>query len=164
MKCTNRIHKQGFSLVELAVATSIIGILAALALPAFQRTRDNTRLGALEHDLRQYEQSFYIFALSNGYYPNSIATAGEYPPEMEDLMSTAWKLPSPIGGTYRWVYTTETNPTDRSAYIDIVHNTQYPIAIDSSHLQTVDQKIDDGDPETGQLRIYGENIRYYIKL
>ncbi|WPJ95263.1 type II secretion system protein [Coraliomargarita algicola] len=156
--------KQGFTLVELAISTSIIGLLAAVSLPAFQRSRDNVRIGALEHDLRLYEQEFDTFELDYGSYPSSHATAGAHPEGMIDRMSEAWKLPSPIGGTYRWIYTTEAKPSDRSAYIEIVHNDQSPIAIDPVRLIDIDEHIDDGDPSTGRLRLSGENLRYYIKF
>jgi len=148
----------------LAVAASIIGILAALALPAFQRSRDNSRMAALEHDLRLYEQELDTFGLENGHYPSSVSSLGVYPTGMENSISAAWKLPSPIGGTYRWVYTTEEDPADRSAYIDIVHTAQHPIAIDPIRLNEIDEDIDDGNPGTGSLRLSGENVRYYIKL
>jgi prepilin-type N-terminal cleavage/methylation domain-containing protein len=160
----NMHQKLGFTLIELAVVVSVIGILAALSIPAFQRSRDNTRIGALEHDLRLYEQEFDTFELENGYYPSSVSTTGVHPEGMTEQMSAAWKLPSPIGGAYRWVYTTESEPADRSAYIDIVHSTQYPIAINPTRLTDIDQDMDDGDPATGSLRLIGENLRYYIKF
>ena len=163
MKGIDRNHKRGFTLVELAVVASIIGILAALAIPAFQRSRDNARIGALEHDLRLYEQEFDTFELDNGYYPTSVSTPGVFPMGMEDRMSAAWKFPSPIGGAYRWVYTTEEDPADRIAYIDIVHSAQYPIAIDPGRLKDIDEDIDDGNASTGHLRLNGENIRFYLK-
>ncbi|HBR94560.1 MAG TPA: hypothetical protein DEA90_10390 [Opitutae bacterium] len=156
--------KQGFTLVELAISVSIVGILAAISIPAFQRSRDNTRIGALEHDLRLYEQEFDTFELDNGHYPNSVSAVGVYPEGMAERMSSAWKMPSPIGGTYRWVYTTESDPANRSAYINIVHSGQYPIAIDPGRLKDIDAHIDDGDPSSGSLQISGENLRYYIKL
>ena len=56
------------------------------------------RIGALEHDLRLYEQEFDTFELDNGYYPTSVSTPGVFPMGMEDRMSAAWKFPSPIGG------------------------------------------------------------------
>lgn len=163
MRGNNTDRTRGFSLVELAVVASIIGILAALALPAFQRARDNARIGALEHDLRLYEQEFDTFELDNGYYPASVSTPGVLPPGMKTRMSQAWKLPSPIGGVYRWVYTTEEEPADRNAYIDIVHSPEHPIAIDPPRLLDIDEDIDDGNPATGSLRLFGENLRYYIK-
>lgn len=150
--------------MELAVAVSIIGILAVLAIPAFQRTRDNTRIGALQHDLRLFEQELDTFELENRYYPPSESTPGAYPSGMENRMSSAWKLPTPIGGTYRWVYTTEEDPKERSAYINIVHSTTYPIKIDPERLSDIDKDLDDGDPSTGMLQINGQNLRYYVKL
>ncbi len=154
----------GFTLVELAVAVAIIGILAVLALPAFQRSRDNARIGALQNDIRLYGQDFDTFELDNGFYPPSVSTPGVFPTGMEDRMSPAWKLPSPLGGTYRWVYTTEDEPADRVAYIDIVHSAANPIAIDPDRLIDIDETLDDGNPSTGMLQLFGENLRFYIKL
>lgn len=157
-------RKRGYTLIEIAIAVSIIGLLAVLALPAIQRSRDNTRIGTLKHDLRVFEQELDTFELENRYYPPTMNTPGLYPAGMENRMSAAWELPSPIGGAYRWVYTTEAEPKDRIAYINIVNSATYPIKIDPARLLDIDEDFDDGNPSTGNLQIDGQNIRYYIKL
>lgn len=143
---------------------SVIGILVALAIPAYKRSQDSTKIAAIENDLRIYEQDFDTFELENKYYPPSQPVAGQFPLGMEDRMPDTWKAPSPIGGTYRWVYTTEENPSERSAYIEIVNTTDNPIRISPDRLQEIDDDMDDGDTSTGQFVLSGLNIRYYIRL
>ncbi|MDQ8194577.1 prepilin-type N-terminal cleavage/methylation domain-containing protein [Coraliomargarita sp. SDUM461004] len=164
MKETNAAHQHGYTVVELAVVSGIVGLLAAIAIPTFQGSRDNARIVTLENDLRLYEQTFNTFKLDNGDYPSSVSSAGVIPSGLEGDMSAAWKLPSPIGGTYRWVYSIADEPEDSVGYIEIVHSSLYPIIIDQSRLQTIDEQIDNGDPDSGSFRIHGENLRYYLSL
>jgi prepilin-type N-terminal cleavage/methylation domain-containing protein len=103
-------HKQScsdraaFTLVEIAVVATIIGILAAIAVPAFRRVKDRAIISTLENDLRIFSQEFIQYELNFGTYPQTQITPGLYPNGMEDRISKAWALPSVIGGTYRWVY------------------------------------------------------------
>lgn len=155
--------RPGFSLIELAVVVSIIGILAALALPYYKLTKESSLISTFEHDIRLFEQELDTYQLSHGVYPPSQPTAGVYPLGMSDRMSSAWLLPCPLGGTYRWVYTTEEAPEDRSGYIELVTSGANPIRIDPARLAEIDDDLDDGNTSTGRLIISGLNIRYYVK-
>lgn len=157
-------NRAGFSLVEIAIVVAIIGILAALAIPAFKKSKDSAKISAFENDLRVYEQDFETFELENKFFPPSQPVAGQFPVGLEDRIPETWTLPSPIGGTYRWVYTTEENPSERSAYIEILHSTEHPILISADRLKEIDHDLDDGNPATGNIRLSGLNIRYYIRL
>jgi len=98
--CSDR---AAFSLVEIAVVVTIIGILAALAVPYFKRVRENAIISTLENDLRIFSQEFRQYELNFGAYPDT-STSGTYPSGMADRISSAWTQSSVIGGTYRWVY------------------------------------------------------------
>ena len=52
MKKTN---KKGFTLVEIMIVVAIIGLLAAIGIPSFQKARSNSRVKACMNNLRQIE-------------------------------------------------------------------------------------------------------------
>ena len=95
------IRKRAFTVVEIAIAVAIIAVLTALALPAYKRSKDSTKIAALENDLRVYAQSFETYALENKDYPQSQPTTGVFPVGMEGRLPQGWTEPSPVGGQYR---------------------------------------------------------------
>jgi len=174
--CSDR---AAFTLVEIAVVVTIIGILAALAVPYFKRVRENAIISTLENDLRIFSQEFMQYELNFGAYPDT-STSGTYPNGMADRISSAWTQPSVIGGTYRWVYASNNgngggngggNGKDKKgkgkdnsfAYIEIKTNSTEPLRIDSTRLAEIDDDLDDGNTSSGNFQVSGMSLRYYLE-
>lgn len=64
MKTTHRSSK-GFTLVEIMIVVVIIGLLAAMAIPAFQKVRENSIGKAMENDARQIASAAQQYFLEN---------------------------------------------------------------------------------------------------
>lgn len=61
----------GFTLIELLVVVLIIGILAAMALPDYQRATEISRVGAALSFSRAFRDSVDRYYMQNGHFPSS---------------------------------------------------------------------------------------------
>ena len=62
-------HKQltkGFTLVEIMIVVVIIGLLAAMAIPAFNKVRQQARMKAITNNLRQIAAAGQQYMLEKG--------------------------------------------------------------------------------------------------
>ena len=57
--------KKGFTLVEIMIVVVIIGLLAAMAIPAFQKVRTDSRESAVANDARQLASAAQQYMLEN---------------------------------------------------------------------------------------------------
>lgn len=78
--------KKAFTLIEMLVVVSLIGILAAIALVSFggaqKQARDTTR----KSDLKQYQNSLEVYGnMASGLYPSRTAATSAYTTLCSDL-------------------------------------------------------------------------------
>jgi len=62
----NHVSKQGFTLVEIMIVVVIIGLLAAMAIPAFQKVRISSQDKAVLNNARQLAAGADQYFLENG--------------------------------------------------------------------------------------------------
>jgi prepilin-type N-terminal cleavage/methylation domain-containing protein len=77
------LKKKGFTLVEIMIVVAIIGIIIAIAVPAFLRARENARGRACQENLQKIDGAKEQYALehrlSNGAtIPNGLADLAAY--------------------------------------------------------------------------------------
>ena len=74
-------RRPGFTLIELLIVIVIIGILAAIAIPKFGKTREKAYFKAMQSDLRNLVnmQELYYAVPANGYtYATTLANLTEF--------------------------------------------------------------------------------------
>jgi type IV pilus assembly protein PilA len=62
----NKSNTKGFTLVEIMIVVVIIGLLAAMAIPAFQKVRTNSQDKAVLNNARQLSAGADQYYLENG--------------------------------------------------------------------------------------------------
>ena len=132
----------GFTLVEIMVVVVIIGLLAALAIPAFQRIKSRSQISAFTIDIRVAGQAFETFAMENGTWPADGSSS--IPNSMDGYLSLAkFSETTPLGGRWDWDF----GQFGVTAGLSVLSPTA-----DSTTMALVDASIDDGDLSTGNFR------------
>lgn len=146
---------RGFTLVEIMVVVVIIGLLAALALPAFQRSQRASQNARAINDFRIFVQAFEVYNTQNGSWPPN-ASAGQIPTGMSrDFKEDAWQAnPNVLGGRWNWDW-------DRPEFIAGVSISGATVT--DAQLTEIDVKLDDGNLTTGFFQKIGSRVTYIIE-
>ena len=109
----------GFTLIELLVVVLIIGILAAVALPQYERAVLKSRYGAMIPLIKSLAEAQESYFLANGQYATDLSDLDvELPSSLTPITGTFFSF----GGT---IYATE----DRRIYVGLAMNNTTPFGV-----------------------------------
>lgn len=148
-------HKSGFTLVEIMVVVVIVGLLAAIAIPAFSKARESSQNARLASDIRIYVGAIEAFTMENGVYPED-SNSGGIPTGLSPYIhSDQWSEGPSIGGVW---------DVEKDSYgiISAIGVHQFTATIEQ--LTSFDRKYDDGSLTSGNYRRLAPDRYYYVVM
>lgn len=161
MKTAVRSRKSGFTLVEIMIVVGIIGMVAAVAVPSFMKSRNESRIARMMNDLRTVYDAFNMYAMEYGDYPGGMVGPVTPMQVAEYLDGTKWDEPTAMGGT--WIYYKYLGGGTHLILVDDFNffGGTRPMAA-ASHWLKLDQKLDDGNLSSGRFRMVGSQMQYSV--
>lgn len=141
----------GFTILELMIVVTLIGLLAVIAVPAFQRSRREAQDRAFINDLRVLsDTTFGVYAIERGEFPPD-ASPGEEPADVGQYLPRGfvWATPPRIGGLWDWDRAATRQDTFHGCYAGI---SVYAPSRTMGQMRDIDTALDDGNLVTGKFR------------
>ena len=148
----------GFSIIELLVVVTIIGILASIAIPAFRAKMLDAKISRIVTDLKSFEKGFITFKADTGRYPPD---SHMNPPNHlvngigieKYLPLNVWVPETPLGGHYNW---------EGPSYYPYAGISIAGTRSSVEQMEELDEVLDDGDITGGAFRITSNGRYTYI--
>lgn len=133
-----------FTLIEILIVVIVLGILASIAIPSIQASREETANHTFATNIRYACGPIQMYNFRNGAYPPD-RNPGEYPAGLEHALGGMdWTGTTPIGGQWDWDY----NVFGITAAVS-VHGPDN----DTDQMAKIDAILDNGNLANGAFRI-----------
>lgn len=145
-----RNSESGFTLIEMMIAVAIIGVVAAVAIPAYKEHMLKAELVETATKLDSYVKRLEVYRLEYGVYPNDSHRAEPVGLTMPD----DWMEATRLGGRFNW------EGPDQYPYagISIEGASLRPL----DEFMILDKILDDGNLATGKFRKTGNGRHTYV--
>ncbi len=98
-----KMNKKGFTLVEIMIVVAIIGLLAAIGIPSFQKARENSLAKTKVNNVRIVNAAVSQYAMEQGLTTGATVAPANYTNYVEnadlDVGATTFKNPTATVGT-----------------------------------------------------------------
>lgn len=159
MSCLSRrgpVRPAGFTLVEIMVVVVILGLLVSMAMPAFQKVRNNSLSSRIANDFRIFAYAFETCALEAGTWPPD-GNANEIPLLAQPyIKSSNWNRGAVSGSWWDWEGAGRHGVSASINFVDQDQN------LPTGVMERVDELLDNGNLGTGIFRRVGGNEYIYI--
>jgi prepilin-type N-terminal cleavage/methylation domain-containing protein len=154
---------KGFTLVELMIVVAIIGLLAAVGVPAFANAYHKSRALSIYKEFRYVEEAVLLYYAYNGSLPPKVG-GGEYQlhEDLLEYLRDDWPGSSTLGTKWKWGFWPEGNIC--SIRVDLSECLEDDPSLEYT-LQILDENHDNGDLHSGDIKLGGAGVLwYYIKV
>jgi prepilin-type N-terminal cleavage/methylation domain-containing protein len=128
-------HPRGFSLVELMVVVTVIGILALLAVPGIMTAAQRAEATTTANDIRVFTNAIEVYITAEGSYPVFMSELW-MPDSIKEYLPNTW-----TDGTYNWFYVNNKG---------LIYIYFYNLNYTPEQMVRLDSIIDDGNIGTGR--------------
>ncbi|MGE9295543.1 MAG: type II secretion system protein [Puniceicoccales bacterium] len=147
-------RRKGFTLVEIMIVVVIIGMLAAMVMPAFNRVRRASQNTRFFSDVRVFSGAIDTYMLEEGAPPEDFGSGEIGTPLDEYIKPSDFGVRPSIGGSWN------VEGGDGGLFWAAVGADGYTVADDQ--IQEMDDKFDDGNLASGKLRQAGGSGYYWV--
>ena len=83
-------NKKGFTLLEILVTVGIVGMLSAVAIPAYNQYKSSVTRSAMKSDVGNVSKSYLAYNAMNGDYCSNLADVGVQLGDQRNYNKNGW--------------------------------------------------------------------------